>query len=75
MMRNGNVFPLFPVDANSIQACYEWALQAQNKGVTITASKSPLPIRTTLAQTRQALEQGAIALHSTEAGSKPSSLR
>lgn len=69
MMRNGNVFPLFPVDANSIQACYEWALQAKNKGVTITASKSPLPIRTTLAQTRQALAEGAIALHST-AGSK-----
>ena len=27
MMRNGNVFPLFPCDANSIQACYEWALR------------------------------------------------
>ena len=66
MMRNGNVFPLFPVDANSIQACYEWALKAQNKGITITASKSLLPIRTTLAQTRQALEKGAIALHGTE---------
>ena len=63
MMRNGNVFPLFPTDANSIQACYEWALGTQNKGVTITASKSPLPIRTTLAQSRQALQQGAIALH------------
>jgi len=63
MMRNGNVFPLFPVDANSIQACYEWALGTQNKGVTITASKSPLPVRTTFDQTRTALEQGAIALH------------
>lgn len=66
MMRNGNVFPLFPVDANSIQACYEWALGTQNKGVTITASKSPLPIRTTLDQTRQALETGAIELFSSE---------
>jgi phosphoketolase len=54
MMRNGNIFPLFPIDANSIQACYEWALGTFNKGVTITASKSPLPIRTTLAQTRTA---------------------
>jgi phosphoketolase len=69
MMRNGNVFPLFPVDANSIQVCYEWALGTQNKGVTITASKSPLPIRTTFEQTRTALEKGAIALHDA-AGSK-----
>ncbi|MDB9524447.1 phosphoketolase [Oscillatoria sp. CS-180] len=69
MMRNGNVFPLFPVDANSIQACYEWALGTQNKGITITASKSPLPIRTTLEQTRTALQTGAIDLQSTS-GSK-----
>ncbi len=63
MMRNGNVFPLFPPDANSIQACYEWALTTKNKGVVITASKTPLPIRTTFEQTRQAIEQGAIVLH------------
>ncbi|MBD2149060.1 phosphoketolase [Pseudanabaena sp. FACHB-1277] len=62
MMRNGNVFPLFPTDANGIQVCYDWALKAVNKGVVITASKSPLPIRTTLAQTQQALDNGAIAL-------------
>ncbi len=62
MMRNGNVFPLFPCDANSIQVCYEWALGTQNRGITITASKSPLPIRTTLAQTRQGLEKGAVVL-------------
>jgi phosphoketolase len=69
MMRNGNVFPLFPVDANSIQACYDWALTTRNKGITITASKSPLPIRTTFAQTRTALEQGAVVLQETS-GSK-----
>jgi phosphoketolase len=69
MMRNGNVFPLFPPDANSIQVCYEWGLSAQNKGVVITASKSPLPIRTTLAQSRQAMQDGAIVLQET-AGSK-----
>jgi phosphoketolase len=62
MMRNGNVFPLFPPDANSIQACYEWGLSTQNKGIVITASKSPLPIRTTFEQTRQALAEGAIVL-------------
>ena len=65
MMRNGNVFPLFPCDANSIQVCYEWALSTKNKGITITASKSPLPIRTTFAQTRQGLEKGAIVLQET----------
>jgi phosphoketolase len=69
MMRNGNVFPLFPPDANSTQACYEWGLSTQNKGVVITASKSPLPIRLTLAQARQALQEGAIALQES-AGSK-----
>jgi phosphoketolase len=65
MMRNGNVFPLFPCDANSIQACYEWALATKNKGIPITASKSPLPIRTTFAETRQALQDGGVVLHET----------
>lgn len=65
MMRNGNIFPLFPLDSNSIQACYEWALTAKNKGIVITASKSPLPIRTTLDQTRQGLMDGAIVLQNT----------
>jgi phosphoketolase len=63
MMRNGNVFPLFPCDANSIQVCYDWALQTKNKGVTITASKSPLPIHTSFEQTRQALQDGGVILH------------
>ena len=69
MMRNGNVFPLFPTDANGIQVCYEWALGTQNKGVTITASKSPLPVRTTFEQTQTALRDGAVELQST-AGDK-----
>ena len=71
MMRNGNVFPLFPPDANSIQACYEWALTAKNKGVVITASKSPLPIRTTFEQTRQGLQDGAIVLHEVDSPQAP----
>lgn len=65
MMRNGNIFPLFPVDANSIQVCYDWAVTTKNKGITITASKSPLPIRTTFDQNREALAKGAIELQST----------
>ncbi|WP_330204646.1 phosphoketolase [Cyanobacterium sp. Dongsha4] len=70
MMRNGNVFPLFPCDANSIQACYEWALGTKNKGITITASKSPLPILTTFEQTREALEKGGVILHDSEGSKK-----
>ena len=62
MMRNGNVYPLFPIDANMIQASYDWALKQRNKGIVITASKSPLPVRTTLAQGAAAIEQGAIVL-------------
>lgn len=62
MMRNGNVFPLFPVDANMIQAAYGWALDSYNKGIVITASKSPLPIRTTLDQGRKAITDGAITI-------------
>lgn len=65
MMRNGNIFPLFPMDANSIQICYAWALTTKNKGVIITASKSPLPIRTTFDHTRVALRDGAVVLQET----------
>ncbi|MGF1480621.1 MAG: phosphoketolase [Cyanophyceae cyanobacterium] len=70
MMRNGNIFPLFPTDANSIQACYEWALGTKNKGITITASKSPLPVLTTFDQTRQALQDGGVVLHESEGRKK-----
>ncbi|HBB31571.1 MAG TPA: transketolase [Cyanobacteria bacterium UBA8803] len=70
MMRNGNIFPLFPCDANSIQACYEWALTTKNKGITITASKSPLPVLTTFEQTRQALKDGGVVLHESEGRKK-----
>ncbi|MDX2270772.1 MAG: phosphoketolase [Cyanobacteriota bacterium] len=60
MMRNGNVYPLFPPDANAVQAAYEWALTTVNKGIPIIASKTPLPVRLTLEQARQGVEQGAI---------------
>jgi phosphoketolase len=70
MMRNGNVFPLFPCDANSTQVCYEWALATKNKGITITVSKSPLPILTTFDQTREALEKGGVILQESEGSKK-----
>ncbi len=70
MMRNGNVFPLFPCDANSTQVCYEWALSTKNKGIPITVSKSPLPIRTTFAQTQEALAKGGVILHDSDKGNK-----
>lgn len=69
MLRNGNVFALFPTDANGTQACYEWALTTKNKGITITVSKSPLPIHTTFAQTYEGIEKGAVVLHESK-GSK-----
>lgn len=66
LMRNGNIFPLFPPDANSVQVCYQWALGTKNKGIAIFASKSPLPIRTTFAQTDAALTHGGVILHETD---------
>jgi phosphoketolase len=69
MLRTGNVFALFPIDANSTQACYEWAIGTSNKGITITVSKSPLPIRSTFAQTRDAIANGGVILHES-AGTK-----
>jgi phosphoketolase len=56
-MRNGNVYPLFPCDANQIQAAYEWALNTHNKGIAIIASKSPLPVYTTMEQARAGIER------------------
>lgn len=69
LMRNGNVFPLFPPDANSIQVAYEWAISTKNKGIFIIASKSPVSVRMTFEQARRALTNGAVVLHET-AGAK-----
>jgi phosphoketolase len=63
MMRNGNVYVLFPSDANMIQAAYAWALSTSNKGIVIIGSKSPLPVYATLEQGRQAIEDGAVTLY------------
>ncbi len=67
-MRNGNVYPLFPCDANQIQAAYEWALGTYNKGIAIIASKSPLPVYTTLEQAREGIERGAVTLYESITG-------
>jgi phosphoketolase len=40
-------------------------LGQSNKGIVITASKTPLPVRSTLKQGRQAIEEGALVLHET----------
>ncbi|MFQ5739406.1 MAG: phosphoketolase [Acidobacteriota bacterium] len=72
MIRNGNVFPLFPCDANMIQVAYEWALGTHNKGIVITASKSPLPVYTTFELGRRALEKGAVCLSESPQGDKES---
>jgi phosphoketolase len=68
MMRNGNVFPLFPCDANAMQVAYEYATDSVNKGMVIIASKSPLPVYMTLAESRQAMVNGAATIYESAAG-------
>lgn len=70
MMRNGNVFPLFPCDANSIQVAYEWATNSYNKGMVIIASKSPLPVYLSIEEAHTAVETGAAILYESKQGSK-----
>lgn len=60
MMRNGNIFPLFPIDANMIQAAYRWSLEKKNLGIPIFASKSALPIRSSMAEAAEAIKRGAM---------------
>lgn len=62
MIRNGNIFPIFPPDANCTQIAYEWAVTTCNKGIQIFASKNPVPVRTTLEQGRQGITEGVITL-------------
>ena len=70
MMRNGNFYSLFPCDANMIQVAYEWATNSFNKAVGIVASKSALPVYTTLEQATRAIEQGAVSLYESAQGEK-----
>jgi len=70
MMRNGNVYPLFPCDANTIQAAYAYATGTFNKGMVIIASKSALPVHLSLDDARQAVDEGAAILYESSAGDK-----
>jgi phosphoketolase len=70
MMRNGNVYPLFPCDANAMQAAYEYATGSYNKGMVILASKSPLPVYMSLSDARSAIVRGAVTLYESGSGKK-----
>src|SRR3569623_1973127 len=70
MLRNGNVYPLFPVAANMIQVAYEWSTTSYTKGVVIIASKRPLPVYTTVAQGQGAVERGALRLYESTGGTR-----
>jgi phosphoketolase len=69
-MRNGNVYLLYPADANMIQAAYGWAVAQSNKAISIVASKSALPVYTTRAQAEAAIEAGATTLYESSAGER-----
>jgi phosphoketolase len=70
MMRNGNSFPLFPCDANAMQAAYEYATNSFNKSMVIIASKSPLPVYMSLSAARTAVERGAATIYESDSGDK-----
>ncbi len=53
---NGNTYPLFPCDANAIQAAYEYATNSYNKCMVIIASKSALPVYMSASEARHAVE-------------------
>ncbi|MEW5771498.1 MAG: phosphoketolase [Pseudomonadota bacterium] len=69
-MRNGNVYTLFPCDANAIQAAYEYATTSYNKGMVIIASKSPLPVYMSLDEARTAVVKGAATIYESKSGDK-----
>jgi phosphoketolase len=69
-VRNGNVYLLYPADANMIQAAYAWAVGQYNKVISIVASKSALPVYTDAAQAMSAIEQGAVSLYESAAGGR-----
>ena len=69
-MRNGNTYPLFPCDANVIQAAYEYATNSFNKCMVIIASKSPLPVYMNLEEAKHAIEEGAATIYESKWGSK-----
>jgi phosphoketolase len=69
-VRNGNVYLLYPCDANMIQAAYGWATAQSNKCISIVASKSALPVYTTPEQAQAGIEEGAVSLYASASGSQ-----
>ncbi len=69
-MRNGNVYLLFPPDANAAQAAYEYAATSWNKGMAIIASKSALPVYMSLEEARRGVRTGAAVLYEGPAGNR-----
>lgn len=65
MMRNGNFYCLYPPDANAIQAAYQWALERENQGIVMIASKSALPVYLSLDAAREGVRCGAAVLYAT----------
>lgn len=63
LARNGNVHPIFPIDANTMQTAYAWAVGTSNQGVVIIGCKTAIPVRLTLEQSRAALGRGAVSLY------------
>jgi phosphoketolase len=70
LMRNGNVYLLFPCDANAMQVTYEYATHSFNKGMVIIASKSPLPVYMSIDEARTAVEEGAATIYESDSGDK-----
>ena len=69
-MRNGNVYLLFPPDANAAQAAYQYAATSWNKGMIIIASKTPLPVYLTPEASQKAVQEGAGLLYESQSGAK-----
>jgi phosphoketolase len=69
-VRNGNVYLLYPADANMIQAAYGWAVGQSNKCISIVASKTALPVYTTPGQAEAAINRGAVTLYESEGDAK-----
>lgn len=70
LMRNGNVYPVFPYDANCVQVAYDWAVRTHNKSIALFCSKTALPIHGDIAQARKAVETGATLLHDSGNGKR-----
>jgi len=67
LIRNGNVYPIFPTDANGVQAAYGWALTESNKGIVLFCSKTALPVRLSFERAQAAVTTGSAVLYESPA--------